>query len=1351
LSARWCIVIITDIDHKPIVIIISFFSKMMLDKVDEQSSSPQTGEKCLDYLERLFQRHGELVGRHPAIFLIAPLLVAGMLSIGVVNVQMADDMRQLYTPPGSVSLDEYRQHSRFLSDGNYSTSGVFYIGIARRDGGNLLQLNYANFIDKLNQFVLNNLTFNFEGKLLSFNRDVCSKSISCTKSNEVFRLIVDAYFNPRLTSNADVKLTYPVASIFGNRMFLGGLFGGVQTDPAQGGRISSVSMIHLIYQYPTFERQKLVDSFEKAVRDHLATLVLEDPWNDSLEFHTYSSSTLKDEVSRTTLYALPYFPISVLLLTALLVSVLCTGDSTTSKPLEGLAGLVNSLLAIAAAFGLVAAVGVPYNSTVTVVPFITLALAVDDTFILLAAWHQTDRRLGPASRLGLCLKEAGPAITVTVSTDVFSFLIGVFSSTPAVSSFCIYTVAAILFDYIFQLTFFCAVAAYGGRREANSRHCLFYWKTVDKRTTTTTAPARINPVQRILSKLYAQFWQWPASRLFVLVIYAVYLVVSLYGASTIRVNLTPENLLVTNSPLKRYIWLAEQYIYPQGFSADVYILNAPDMRNRTQLKRVQQFVDELEHSRFAVGHDSTSFWLEPFQRYMQHLGADDDEFYDYLSDFVHLSSNERWTRHLRFDQRPGRRHLLTQFSFTTGFKITDWVSRSDMVVQWRQLCDRYADLKPVVYDEYNFIADQVVSLKTTTLQEVGVAFCCMGLVCALFIRQRDVLFWVLWSLFSMDLGVIGLLALWNLDMDPTLVVSVLMSIGLTVDFTIHMAYHYHRHHEQCWMKRMLALFDVAGWPLIEGGLCTLLAMLSLVFVSSHVASVFLRTVLLVVILGLFHSLIVLPALFTLTHWPEKLSTVSSLHSVSKHPCYVLTSGQKRQYKQQQQQQQKRQSPRLSNTVQSKNELVETHYIQTLEQEVDFLELENSLLLSLQSIVQFLMLKSELEKDPTGCDVKKEKTRKCQVNVKSGEANVEALLDENEQLKKQLAHVTELGQTYKRNLSEEVVELRKKLDDTVPDISCREAELAQLRIEVEEGKQKLAQATRMMTFFKAQCKSDSQNGNVMLCRKHGDKQAQVEKLTNELKLLECRMRELNERYQQSQDEKLAMKKQLRQAELQAKKDRLIAEKVIEENENLIQENSQLQVTVSKMLLQTDTNFPIVGDEKCQSELVQIKENEQLLRAELISRENALHDAHVEQRRLCCQIEDLESTQRTLKQSQGKLYDQIESLQSASRVLSDENKQLRQEILGLETSIETHLANIQQQGEEIKTLRNRLSAYEQQKKIISAKLRNAQQEHREKFLQLNQLATEFRQISQSLYNDTSPARYLAECEDNNSKKE
>ncbi|KRX90349.1 hypothetical protein T4E_4282 [Trichinella pseudospiralis] len=105
-KARCCIFTITDIDHR---------SDHPSDKDHEQASSPQTGEKCLDYLERLFQRHGELVGRHPAVFLIGPLLVAGLLSVGVVNVQMADDMRELYTPPGSVSLDEYRQHSQFLS------------------------------------------------------------------------------------------------------------------------------------------------------------------------------------------------------------------------------------------------------------------------------------------------------------------------------------------------------------------------------------------------------------------------------------------------------------------------------------------------------------------------------------------------------------------------------------------------------------------------------------------------------------------------------------------------------------------------------------------------------------------------------------------------------------------------------------------------------------------------------------------------------------------------------------------------------------------------------------------------------------------------------------------------------------------------------------------------------------------------------------------------------------------------------------------------------------------------------------------------------------------------------------
>ncbi|KHJ46166.1 patched family protein [Trichuris suis] len=812
-----------------------------------------TDNGLADVLENAFQRYGEFVGRHPTPFVLGPIVFTFLIVFGTTNMHVVDDMRELYTPPGSLSLKEHQLHSRFSTAGNDSASEAFFIGVALNDNGNLMQYNYTTAIDRINDYVLKNLTLNIHGTNVSFDREICSKSVLCRQSNHALGLIIDAYFDPKLRNNKEVNLTYPVANIFGNKIYLGGLFGGVAVH---NGRIKEVKLIHLMYNYPTFNDATIIKTFEKALRHYLSSLE-----STGLQFNSFSSDILKSEISRTTMYALPYFPISIALLTALLLSVLYTADPVTSKPVEGLMGLANSLLAIGAAFGFMSLLNIPFNNTVTVVPFITLALAVDDTFILLAAWQQTNPSLSPERRLGLTLKEAGAAITITVTTDIFSFVIGTFSSTPAISSFCLFTVAAILFDYIFQLTFFCAITVLGGRREAAGRHCLWYWirpaskssllwpKVVlasegDVQPTSAGSNLqRVNPGQRMLKLLYKAFWTTPGSRWIAMAIYALYLGISFYGTCKIRINLTPGHLLVADSPLNRYVWLAENFVYPQGFVAYVYILNAPDFRNRTQTLRFRNFVAELESSTHAVGSDSTTLWLDDFSTHLEHLGAEDEEFYEYLYDFLKLSSKAHWRSHLRIDEEADK--PVRQFYFTTGFRVNEWVLRADMVSQWRSISAKYEELQPVVYDEYNFIADQVLSLKTTTLQEVGVAFCCMFLVCAVFIRKSDLLFWVLWSLFSMDVGVIGLLTLWGLDMDPTTVISILMSIGLTVDFTIHMAYHYYRCPVKQTKPKMLLLFDLAGWPLIEGGMCTLLAMLSLVFVPSNVATVFFRTIVLV--------------------------------------------------------------------------------------------------------------------------------------------------------------------------------------------------------------------------------------------------------------------------------------------------------------------------------------------------------------------------------------------------------------------------------------------------------------------------------------------------------------------------
>lgn len=67
--------------------------------------------------------------------------------------------------------------------------------------------------------------------------------------------------------------------------------------------------------------------------------------------------------------------------------------------------------------------------------------------------------------MGESLAKSGASVSVTSITDVLCFGVGVFSSMPVVRLFCVYTSIALAIDFIYQVTFFTAVACYCGKRQ----------------------------------------------------------------------------------------------------------------------------------------------------------------------------------------------------------------------------------------------------------------------------------------------------------------------------------------------------------------------------------------------------------------------------------------------------------------------------------------------------------------------------------------------------------------------------------------------------------------------------------------------------------------------------------------------------------------------------------------------------------------------------------------------------------------------------------------------------------------------------------------------------------------------
>ncbi|MFH4977722.1 hypothetical protein AB6A40_004431 [Gnathostoma spinigerum] len=118
--------------------------------------------------------------------------------------------------------------------------------------------------------------------------------------------------------------------------------------------------------------------------------------------------------------------------------------------------------------------------------------------------------------------------------------------------------------------------------------------------------------------------------------------------------------------------------------------------------------------------------------------------------------------------------------------------------------------------------------------------------------------------------------------------AVLMSVGLSVDFTAHISYHFQLRHQRelrngeiikvpirNTTERLQYTLQSVGWPIILAGASTIICVIPLLFLQSYAPTVFFKTIILVVSWGLVHGLIVLPSI--LAALPTRLTTANCYH------------------------------------------------------------------------------------------------------------------------------------------------------------------------------------------------------------------------------------------------------------------------------------------------------------------------------------------------------------------------------------------------------------------------------------------------------------------------------------------
>uniref|UniRef100_A0A915M0I4 SSD domain-containing protein n=1 Tax=Meloidogyne javanica TaxID=6303 RepID=A0A915M0I4_MELJA len=353
------------------------------------------------------------------------ILLAILLGSGAVNFKEVNNVRDHFSADNSPSRYEFLVAREFFKE----LGGLFHVVVAIQavDFESLLRPKYIDKALEIEDFLQYKLKVEDEGKYYSYS-DFCGAQCETSDAVNIF-LTVYRDVKHRGKGN-NIKLTFPTIDVFGHRIYLANNIFQVQLNNrsrlVEGANLIAINF-HAIYPNSTMER--VMKKWEHAVSNY-AFETLNDPL---IRLFVTSEGLVSEEVRRTGIEVLPLMPISLLVIMIFMVVITSLkSDQIKSKPWESLFGVFCPILSIFASFGILFWLNFEFLPIVVVVPFLVLAIGVDDVFIFLHCWENTDPQKALRERIADMLGSAGPSITITSLTNWLSFTIGIATPTPAI-------------------------------------------------------------------------------------------------------------------------------------------------------------------------------------------------------------------------------------------------------------------------------------------------------------------------------------------------------------------------------------------------------------------------------------------------------------------------------------------------------------------------------------------------------------------------------------------------------------------------------------------------------------------------------------------------------------------------------------------------------------------------------------------------------------------------------------------------------------------------------------------------------------------------------------------------------
>ncbi|XP_018422994.1 PREDICTED: patched domain-containing protein 3-like [Nanorana parkeri] len=733
------------------------------------------------------------------------------------------------------------------------TPGTFASLIIVSTSDNILTASVVKELQKLDMAV-KNLTSKSGA---NFNQ-LCAQvnGSTCVSANPVFTL--------KQNNNKDVLLTYPQLH---NGVFVGLYVGGVLLGP-DNVLLKAKALRFLYYLREDSDTVHIsiewLNHFMKSISHLIEELHLR-----YIKVYHSTSISLQTEFEESTETVIPLFSITYVV-TILFSIVSCASlDNVRNKIWVITFGVISPGLAIMASFGLLLLCKVPFARTVANAPFLILGVGVDNMFIIISCWKQTKVTSTVEERMADTYQEAAVSITITTLTDVLAFYIGIMTHFPSVKSFCIYTGTALVFCYIYCITFFGAILALNRIHENNNRHWLVCMKISDKRDNeqswlynaccvgealdTSQEKETEHPITIFFYKYYGPFLTKPWAKVLVLIIYLLYLSASIYGCVQTKDGIDIRDLAKANSSLTHFYDIEALYFSEYGPRVMVVVTSKADYWETKAQDVIETCIQSLENNCYIAKGYSTS-WLRAYEEMSkrENLNISTKEIFLKNLDKMFENSSD-----FRQDIRLEGGEIKASRFFIQAVNVINVDNAKAMLTHLRDIANN-CSFKVIVYHPLFIYLDQYFVIIQNTIQNIIVATAVMLVISVLLIPDPLCSLWVTFDIASIIAGVTGFMSFWKVNLDSISMINLVICIGFSVDFSAHIVYACVANRKRSVNERMIDALHLLGYPIVQGALSTILGISALSAAESYIFRTFFKIMLLVLLFGALHGLLFIP-------------------------------------------------------------------------------------------------------------------------------------------------------------------------------------------------------------------------------------------------------------------------------------------------------------------------------------------------------------------------------------------------------------------------------------------------------------------------------------------------------------